>query len=92
MEIDNRLDFYNAVKKYAETIDTDDEFVIVMSYSKKLSDVITIVYGNLGYAVNLITDENPVYDLKQVVMNAALEFMLQDKELKTKVIKLLENE
>jgi hypothetical protein len=92
MEIDNRLDFYNAVKKYAETIDTDDEFVIVMSYSKKLSDVITIVHGNLGYAVNLITDENPVYDLKQVVMNAALEFMLQDKELKTKVIKLLENE
>ena len=92
MEIDNRLDFYNAVKKYAETIDTDDEFVIVMSYSKKLSDVITIVHGNLGYAVNLITDENPVYDLKQVVMNDALEFMLQDKELKTKVIKLLENE
>ena len=64
--IDNRLDFYNAVKKYAETIDTEDEFVIVMSYSKRLSDVITIVHGNLGYAINLITDENPVYDLKQI--------------------------
>ena len=90
--IDNRLDFYNAVKKYAETIDTEDEFVIVMSYSKRLSDVITIVHGNLGYAINLITDENPVYDLKQIVMNSALEFMIKDKELKNKVIKLLENE
>jgi hypothetical protein len=84
---DRRLDLFNAVKKYAENLDEQDEFILVLSYSKKMSDCISILRGNAEYAIPLIVEDNPAKDdLHPIILNAAFELCVQDPELKDKMM------
>lgn len=100
--MDNKLDFYNDIKRYAETL-TDEDALLVLSYNKKDTDCINVLVGDWKILTGLfvpikekdldLKDGSAVNmnNIKSSIMNIAFNVCVNDKESKKKFLKALKN-
>lgn len=89
--MDNRLDFYNALNKHAETL-TDDDALLVLSHNKKDGDVVVSLIGDwqllsmLFSVENLVNvpkeKENGYKDARAFILNTAFNICMTDDKIK----------
>jgi hypothetical protein len=98
--MDNRLDFFNSLSKYSDTL-TDDDAVLVLSHNKKDGDCVSVLLGDWeilsmllsidGY-VNFKDGNKDQFDnIKKCILNSAFNICMGDKKIKDKFIKGLSN-
>lgn len=59
-ELDNRLDFYSAIQKYAGSLSEDDA-ILVLSCNHKEGDVFSLLKGDVGVLSSLFCKDGFVY-------------------------------
>jgi hypothetical protein len=93
--MDNRLDFFNTLNKYLETL-TDDDALMFIHHNKKDGDalmslvgdweLLSILFSVNGYT-NLPDDEShSYYEVKKMILNTAYNICLADEEAKNRFI------
>ena len=89
--MDNRLDFFNALKKHVETLSEDDA-LLVLTNNIKQGDCTTSLYGNWeflsslfsidGY-VNLTEENRESYDnIRKMILNTTINIINTDEKVK----------
>jgi len=97
--MDNRLDFFNLIKKYSATL-TDDDALLVLSHNKKDGDCITslvgdweilsVLFSQKGY-VNLTEGTEEMFNnIKKMILNTAYNICVTDDNYKKLMLKKLQ--
>jgi len=94
--MNNRLDFFNYLNDYADTL-TDDDALLVLSHNKKQGDCFTSLVGDWEILSMLLSTKGYVNfeqgnyeqftNVKKMILNSALNICANDQETKEKFIK-----
>ena len=84
--MDNRLDFYNYMSEYVNTLDEDEDSVLLMTYNKKAKDYFYCLCGDtdvFSYPVRTEEGEEAVMtDCQKTMVNIVYNMCLDNAKLR----------
>lgn len=99
--MDNRLDFFNTLNEYVETLDEKDDALILLSYNKTQGDSICLIGGDWNVLSELISsidveglvngDKEPLIEMRKCIVNMCYNICNQNEEIREKLIKGLKS-
>jgi len=84
--MDNRLDFYNYMSEYVNTLDEDEDSVLLMTYNNKAKDYFYCLHGDTDvFSYPIITEEGEeavMTDCQKAMVNIVYNMCLDDAKLR----------
>lgn len=98
--MDLRLDFFNALNTYTETL-TDDDALLVLSHNKKDGDCVTLLAGDWEILSSLFSTKGYVNfengnkeqfeNIKKMILNTAFNICATDDDVRNKFMQEIVN-
>lgn len=99
--MDNRLDFVNYVSTHLDSLEEDDT-LLVISHNKKQGDLFYTFFGEWESISLIMSNKNAVNhtekseenfeEIKNLILNTAVNICKKDNEIKDKFINILKDE
>lgn len=96
--MNNRLDFFNTVQEFSETL-TDDDALLVISHNKTVGDaivtltgdwkIISALFSTEGYVKKTNNYKGTFDSIRQMILNVAYNICLNDEEFEKGFIEAL---
>ena len=99
--MDNILDFYNDLNKYVETLNEEEDAIMVLSYNKIEGDSLCLIGGDWELLSGLISsidqegfvngNKEPLEDMRKCILNMTYNICNENEDIKNKLIKGLKS-